>query len=218
MPRLSIHLLGSFHVTLDGEPVAEFESNKVRALLAYLAVEADLPHSRDELIGLLWPDQADRTARRNLSQALFNLRRVIRDAAAPPFLHVTRQAVQFNLDSDHWLDAAGFAAHITASETHAHSELETCQLCVQHLEQADALYEGEFLAGFFVGDGVPFGEWGTLRRERFHHRVLDAQYHLAKHCERQRDYERARHYAWRQVESEPGERKPINSARSHACP
>jgi DNA-binding SARP family transcriptional activator len=38
--------LGPFHVTLDGKPVAGFESNKVRALLAYLAVEADRPHSR----------------------------------------------------------------------------------------------------------------------------------------------------------------------------
>jgi DNA-binding SARP family transcriptional activator len=204
MSRLSIHLLGPFYVTLDEEPVTEFESNKVRALLAYLAVEADRPHSRDELIGLLWPDQPERTARRNLSQALFNLRRTIRDDdVTPPFLHVTRRAVQFNLESDQWLDVAQFVVHIAASETHAHSKLEACKSCIQHLEQADALYQGEFLAGFFVDDSGPFGEWGTLRRERFHRQVLDAQYHLARHYERRRNYERARHYARRQVELEP---------------
>jgi hypothetical protein len=32
-----------------------FKSNKVRALLAYLAVEMDRPHRREVLAGLLWP-------------------------------------------------------------------------------------------------------------------------------------------------------------------
>ena len=40
MARLSLFLLGPFQATLDGEPVSGFLSNKVRALLAYPAVEA----------------------------------------------------------------------------------------------------------------------------------------------------------------------------------
>jgi hypothetical protein len=59
MSTLTVSLLGAFQATLDGRPITGFESNKVRALLAYLAVEADRLHSRDELIGLLWPDQPD---------------------------------------------------------------------------------------------------------------------------------------------------------------
>lgn len=39
MAGLSLFLLGAFQVTLAGEPVTRFESNKVRALLAYLAIE-----------------------------------------------------------------------------------------------------------------------------------------------------------------------------------
>jgi predicted ATPase/DNA-binding SARP family transcriptional activator len=202
MAFLSIHLLGPFHVALDGESVTGFESDKVRALLAYLAVEADRPHSRDELAGLLWPDQPDRTARRNLSQALFNLRQTIHDEADSPFLQVTPRTVQFNLDSDHWLDVAAFTAHIATGEAQAHLRLETCEPCIQRLEQAVELYR-EFLAGFFVDDSVPFGEWATLQRERLHRQVLDALYYLAGHHEWHRDYERARRYAWRQVELEP---------------
>ena len=53
MKHLHINLLGQFQTTLDSQPITSFESNKVRALLAYLAVEADRPHARDELIGLL---------------------------------------------------------------------------------------------------------------------------------------------------------------------
>ena len=44
MARLSIKLLGCLQITLDEAPVTHFESDKVRALLAYLAAEARAPH------------------------------------------------------------------------------------------------------------------------------------------------------------------------------
>ena len=56
MPRLAISLFGPFRVTLDGAPVTELKTNKVQALLAYLAVEADRAHERASLTGLLWPE------------------------------------------------------------------------------------------------------------------------------------------------------------------
>ncbi|MBN1937628.1 MAG: SARP family transcriptional regulator, partial [Anaerolineae bacterium] len=205
MARLCIDLFGSFYVTLDGKPLTGFESNKVRALLAYLIVEAtDRPHSRDALIGLLWPDCDERAARRNLSQALFNLRQTIRDREAdPPFLSITQQTVQFNPDSDYQLDVSRFEALVAASEAHAHTLLETCAPCIRQLEQVLALYRGEFLTGLFVDDSVFFEEWALLRRERFHRLALDKLYHLANHYERRRDYDRARRYAQQQIELEP---------------
>ena len=77
MTHLSLAFLGTFQVNLDGAPVTTFESDKVRALLVYLAVEAHQPQRRQKLIGLLWPDMPERSARHNLSQVLFNLRQVI---------------------------------------------------------------------------------------------------------------------------------------------
>jgi len=109
MAHLSLSLLGPFQVTLDGQPVTGFKSNKIRALLAYLAVEADRTHRREVLAGLLWPDWPDRDALSNLRYALSNLRRVIGDRQAePPFLLVTRDTLQFNTASDCWLDVAAF--------------------------------------------------------------------------------------------------------------
>ena len=97
MPQLSLSLLGPFQVTLDGQPVTGYKSDKVRALLAYLAVDADRPHRREVLAGLLWPDWPDREALSNLRYALSNLRRVIGDRRAePPFLLITRDTLQFN--------------------------------------------------------------------------------------------------------------------------
>ena len=43
----------------DGAPITAFESDKVRALLAYLAVESGRPQRREMLAGLLWPERPD---------------------------------------------------------------------------------------------------------------------------------------------------------------
>ena len=77
MAHLSIRLLGPFQVTLVGEPATGFATDKARALLAYLAVEADRPHRREALAGLLWPDYPERSARTSLRSALANLRQVM---------------------------------------------------------------------------------------------------------------------------------------------
>lgn len=71
--QLAIHLLGSFEVTIDDRPVTTFSYAKVRALLAYLAVE-QRAHTRAALATLLWPDQPEQRARASLSQALTTLR------------------------------------------------------------------------------------------------------------------------------------------------
>ena len=109
MGRLSVSLLGPLDIKLDEEPVSAFQSDKVRALLAYLAVEADRAHRRETLAGLLWPDYPQRSARTNLRNALANLRQVIGDAqATPQFLDITRQTIQFNRSSDAWVDVRAF--------------------------------------------------------------------------------------------------------------
>ena len=111
MAPLMLHVFGAFQVTLADGSTARFESDKTCALLVYLAVEADRPHRRDALVGLLWPDEPEQTARHNLRQALFSLRQTIGDAAAqPPYLLITRDEIQFNTASDFTLDVAGFDA------------------------------------------------------------------------------------------------------------
>ena len=82
MALLSIQVLGPFQVKLSEEPLTSFATDKVRALLAYLALSPDRPHRREALAGLLWPEFPERSARSNLRNALANLRQVIRDGAS----------------------------------------------------------------------------------------------------------------------------------------
>lgn len=204
MNRLSISLLGAFRVVLDGEPVTDFATDKARALLAYLVVEADRPHRRDALVGLLWPDEPERKARQNLRQALSYLRQAIGDRdEAVPFLLISRQTIQFNRDSDHWLDVAKFRALVEDCERHRHRRLESCLPCVRRLEQMAALYREDFLKQFFLGDSRVFEEWASLRREWFHREMIHALRHLTNYYERRGDYKRAQRYGWRQIALEP---------------
>ena len=194
MPLLSVSLLGPFQVTLAGEPVTGFESDKVRALLAYLAVEAHRPHRREALAGLLWPDWPDRAARKNLRNGLVNLRQAIGDRhATPPFLLITRETLQFNAASDCWLDVAAFRALADQAG----------QLTVRQWEEAVALYRGSFLEGFSPKDSAAFEDWSLIVRERLQRQALAVLHRLAGYYEQRGEYEQAQSCAWRQVELEP---------------
>jgi DNA-binding SARP family transcriptional activator len=196
--HLAISLLGPFQVTLDGEPVTRFKSDKVRALLAYLAVECGRPHRRETLAGLLWPEWPDREALNNLRYTLSSLRQTIDDQqAVSPFLLITRDTLQFNTVSNHWLDVSDFGTRIADSGgSHGGSEIE-------HLEIAIGLYRGSFLEGFSVRDAAPFEEWALLKRERLSRQMLESLYRLAIAREQRGEYAQARLHAQRQVELEP---------------
>ena len=196
MAFLKISLLGTFQVFLDGEPIDDFESNKVRGLLAYLAVEQDQPHSREKLANLFWSDCSEKAARRNLRNAVFKLRRSIQDQdAVPPFLCITRQHLHFNLECDAQIDAVMFFDLVEKSKA--------SQKNIHLLEEALSFYRGEFLEGFRIGNSRVFDEWVTIKREQYHRQALSALQYLSRHYEASGDYERALSSAWRVVELEP---------------
>jgi multiple sugar transport system substrate-binding protein len=204
MAHLSVCLLGPLQVTLDGEPVTGFESDKVRALLAYLAVESQQPQRRETLAGLLWPDWPERSARTNLRRALANLRTAIGDRqATPPFLHVSRQTIQFNTASDAWVDVTAFTRLVEAGPRAEASVKGPSRQTAERLEEAVALCRGSFLEGFSLADSPAFEDWILLKRERLHRQVVDGLCCLADCHEQRGDYENALLHAWRQVELDP---------------
>lgn len=193
MAYLSLALLGSFQATLAGLQVEGFKSNKVRALLAFLAVEADRPHRRESLVGLLWPDLPESTARGNLRHALANLRQVIGDhQASPPFLRITPETIQYNPASDVWLDIAAFTAPLAALPG---TTQRLGQESIEPLTRAVELYRGKFLDGFSLKDSPAFDDWVLLTRERLQRQAMAALERLTDYYDRQQEYELACHYA-----------------------
>lgn len=204
MAHLSLALLGPLRMALDERPLTAFESDKVRALLIYLALEADRPQRRAMLAELFWPNQPDRVGRHNLSQALFNLRQTIGDQRAqPPFLLITRETVQFNCASDHDVDAAAFGALVAACDAHRHRRLHSCAACAGRLAAALELYRGDFLAQFALADSAGFEEWSLLKRERLSQSAFQSLTALASYYELRGNYARADELAQRQIALDP---------------
>src|SRR3954453_16750968 len=203
--RLSLALLGTFEVTLDDLPVTTFESVKVRALLAYLAVEAGRTHERTFLAELLWPDLPAVTALTYLRHVLGKLKEALRDGMPGEqwFLLITRETVAFNPSADSRVDIATFTALLAACDTHPHRRPQTCRSCARRRAEAMALYRGDFLDHVVLGDSAAFEEWAALKRERCRQQALDALARLATSAERRGTYAEAQHYAWRQVEMDP---------------
>jgi predicted ATPase/DNA-binding SARP family transcriptional activator len=197
-------MLGPLQIMSGGVMITGLESNKVRALLVYLFAEADRPHPREALMGLLWPELPDAAARHNLRQALTNLRQTLGDRTAQtPLLLIDREMIRLNPAGDYEVDVAAFTGLLAACDSHTHRRLETCAACMRRMEQAAERYRGGFLEGFFLSDSVAFEEWVLLTRERLHRLALHALGHLAAYHERRGAYEAAYRYASRQVELEP---------------
>ena len=196
MIHLSVRTLGPFQVLLDGEPAIGFDSDKVRGLLAYLVLEADRPHRREKLAGLLWPDYPDRSARTSLRSALANLRKVIVDQIADPsFILVNRQTIQFNSQSNYDLDAQKFIDFVESGSEH--------QPDIFKIEEAFSFYSGDFMEGFSLSDSALFEEWMLVTRESFRRRALQALQQLTAYYQERGNHDRALELALRQIEMEP---------------
>jgi predicted ATPase/DNA-binding SARP family transcriptional activator len=203
MARLEIALLGAFQVIKDGERVTRFETAPTQALLIYLVMHPGMPFRREVLADILWQDQPRSEALHALRQTLNRLRRAIESRESDsPFLQITRQTIQFNPDSDYWLDTDAFTHLVDAVHAHPHRRLGACETCVQQLTQAADLYRGDLLSGFYL-DSLPFREWLTMEREHFHRQAIETLYHLADCHNQRREYRQAQHYARRQLELEP---------------
>jgi len=157
MSYLSVLCLGGFEARLASGPI-DFPTRKAKALLAYLARHPGQRVSRDRIAALLWEGCGDQRARTNLRQTLMRLRKLLDHAACPcvisegDALYLHQQYVD--------VDVATFD-----------------QLCreplMNALEQATALYRGEFLDGVNL-QGELFEEWLRTERTALRERAIEA--------------------------------------------
>lgn len=204
MAHLDIHLFGGFQVHLDGQSLTQFESDKVRALLAYLAVETGCPHRRESLAALLWPNRPDPNARTNLRRALCDLRRVIADQdGCPPFLNICRQTISISSGATIWCDATTFDRLYHRLRDRMRQPLGCDRPSEQEAVAAVALYQGSFLEGFFLHDSPVFDHWTRLVAERTRRQVSTILAILAHTCAQGDRLPQALPYARRRVELEP---------------
>ncbi len=208
MAHLALSLLGLFQAQMDGLPLNGFESDKARALLAFLAVEGGQPQVRETLAGLLWPDFPQENAQANLRVVISRLRKLLGDKdAAQPFLLVTRNSVCLNAQADCELDTAEFENLVDPHQLirpHFMGKPENnLPAGIQPLVAAVDLWRGPFLEGLSLPDCPELDDWILIKREHFSRLAMKALHEITAGLAALAQYEMALPYAWQQVRLEP---------------
>ncbi len=188
---LEIRLFGGLQVILNGSPITGFTSQKVAALLAYLAVERR-PQSRETLAALLWGGLPDADARNNLRQSLTHLRKLV-----GPYLLIDRENVAFHGAAPCTVDVDVFLKELQGGEKLSPSARS------EHWHAACALYVGDFLAGFLVRDAPEFEEWLLAQRARYRELALHTLHSLTEQLTAQGEHGRAVESATRLLALDP---------------
>jgi DNA-binding SARP family transcriptional activator len=197
MSLFELRLLGDFDVRVADKAIYEFESQKVRGLLAFMMTNRGHSVSRDRLATLLWASKSESAARRNLRQALHNLRSALSAAIDPDeVLIVSHHDLQVNPDLDCWLDVERF-------EEAARKGLSDPGPDPYHLSIAASLYTGDFLSGFFIKDSPPFEDWMLSEQERLREAAVDSFRTLIESYLRRGEYRFGIQYARRLLAIDP---------------
>ncbi len=155
------------------------------ALLAVIAAAEERGASRDQILGILWPELDQGRGSHNLSQVLYSLRRLVGEELASVDAQVLR------------LDASKII-----------TDLAQLQSAIRDRKWAEVsrLYRGPFLAGFYLEDAPDFERWsegvrGSLARDAEH-----AIEQYAEQCDRSGDASEGR-ATWRRL----ADLDPLNS-------
>lgn len=205
MSKLIFSFLGRLkveHHKLGAIPLA---NRKAIGLLAYLLIESHHAHSRESLLGLLWPDLPTPSAQNNLRVTWAHLQKALGTDVSDenPYLIGDRLTLRFNPHSDHELDVERFNTLTEACRLHPHLDPHSCIECAERLTQAHELVRGEFMEGFSLGDCRQFDDWLLIQREGFRLKVMSALEQLAEFHEQTGQLAEAERAIRRLIEYDP---------------
>jgi DNA-binding SARP family transcriptional activator len=203
MAGIKLNLLGGFEATLDEVAPFVFDSDKDRALFIYLVASPNYPIRRGSLAGLFWPEHPEVAARHSLCQAIYSLRKQFHNHfGADPF-EVTPQTLLFRLEDPSGVDFYVFDQLIQGFIQHWSDPDLTSKACLEKLEQACAIYRGDFCAGLSLKECDTFEEWLCLQREVYHLKFMRVLEMLIEGLCLVGDLENALFYAYKKVFQDP---------------
>lgn len=155
---LHVKALGGLTITNSNGESIDFPARKARALFLYLACHGGRKFPRESLAALLWDDSADAQARASLRQVVSSLRKELALAGEADALDVGRETVC--LGADHIeLDVDQFRATDGGG-------------AFEDLQQAVALYDGDFAGGVTTGS-QGLDDWIVAQRFNCREQYLD---------------------------------------------
>ena len=173
-PTLQLHLalLGPPEASL-GKRAMKFPTRKTLALLAYLAAEGG-EQQREHLAALLWPESSTTRSHASLRNTLGHLQSALRAAsgrAQTNYLSVTHGALSLNPEANLELDLHIVERAYSLARAERSGRAGPPGVASLPFLQAAAGYQGDFLAGFSLGDAPGFDDWVGTQREVWRRRM-----------------------------------------------
>jgi DNA-binding SARP family transcriptional activator len=161
-------------------------------LLGYLLTNRRRPVLRDEVAGLLWPDNDSEHAKHSLSTVLWRLRKSV--GPCEPLVVARDEALSMNWQATRWVDAIALERRIEPLVRKAPASLSEFEIA--RIERGVRLYRGDYLIGIDR-------EWALVERQRIRNLYLDGLYSLLLARAARRDWPRAIVTGCRLVAEEP---------------
>lgn len=175
MSLIKINLFHTPKVLLD-DNVITFPYKKAEALFYYIAIEKSV--TRDQAVGLLWEDNEEAVAKKNLRHALYMINKLFGfDIVVSPkkYLLTLNQDTACEIDLDQFLKD----------------------------EQNTALYTGPLLQGFVIKNTYSFEEWLTAKQNSIREIYLTRLYSNLTDSARELSLSEFEGYAGRYIQEDP---------------
>ncbi|MCW3052577.1 MAG: putative ATPase, partial [Chthonomonadales bacterium] len=183
-----IELLGGLQARQGAQVLSRFRTQKVGALLAYLALESTQLPLREQVAGILWPESDREAGRASLRNALASLRQQLEPHGTPANSVLLADRVRVGLNPEAIsTDVSDFEAAVRRS-LQSNSPEEAFQADLSAVD----LYPGELLSGWYE-------EWIFPERERLGLLYEGALQRIVAAFERANDLDRAIEYAHRRI-------------------
>ncbi|MEJ7759265.1 MAG: BTAD domain-containing putative transcriptional regulator [Gemmatimonadaceae bacterium] len=184
LPGFRLQTFGTLRLTgSDDETVLGDHGHQRRrlALLAVLAAAGERGRSRDQLLGLFWPEVTQARARHSLDQLLY--------------------AIRTSLDGGVFTGANP----VRLNSSFVGSDIDDFTVALENGEVETAVdsYRGPFLDGFYLSDAPEFETWMDAERRRIERSYSEALERLAKSAEEAGDFGATARWRQKLVDADP---------------
>ncbi|WP_299482672.1 AAA family ATPase [uncultured Roseibium sp.] len=176
--RLTIRLLGGCDMRIDNQPLT-LPTRHCALILAFLAAEHEIEHSRARIANLFWSDRGEDQARGSLRQALYQLRKAFEPFGLAP-LTSTAKSICLNREQI-WCDVHDLQnGHIGSLSD----------------------FRGDFLLGWEIS-APEFSDWMAEKRADLRTIVSDLSASAIEDADRSGDFVALTRHAQRLVKLDP---------------
>lgn len=198
-PTLRINSLGPFEVWIGDLRLSEtlWRTSRSRFLLAHLAGRIGRPVLAEVLIEQFWPGARPDSGKKNLSQTVSDLRKVLSESGFEPadeLIVRKHEMISLNADLSLWHDLDSFQAEIKkGQQAFAGGE---ARMAHEHYRRAYALWRGDYLEDCSM-------DWVLPQRREIERMGLECCESLATCCAKLELYPEILEVANRVLERDP---------------